>query len=365
MAGPSKKANEPEPRPIIVKKVIVEGHGGHHGGAWKVAYADFVTAMMAFFLLMWLLGATTEKQRKGIADYFTPTLVETKQGSAGSNGMFGGDSFEGKENYPTTGGQGSLSITIPKDASGVKDRGGVDHKDRRAQDQTRFQKVKAQLDKKLASTAALRRLARHVRFTETREGLRIDLIDEADFAMFGMGTDRLLPQARALIGEVAKVISGVPNDVIVRGHTDGLPYASGRSMNNWLLSSSRAEATRKALSDSGIANARFAKIEGVADRDPLVAGNIYDPRNRRMSIILAWSKGAGMPGDDDSGPDGLTAAEQAAIRKRDDPQRRFQANLRAMDMGGTGLPDGAVPINAAPGGVSSGKVGDTGHRAHH
>src|SRR5690606_33422284 len=112
----------------------------------------------------------------------------------------------------------------------------------------------------------------NVRFTETREGLRIDLIDEADFAMFSMGTDRLLSQARALVGEVAKVLETMPNPLIVRGHTDGLPYAAGRTMNNWMLSSARAEATRKALSDEGIGNGRFARIEGVADREPFVKG---------------------------------------------------------------------------------------------
>ena len=347
MAG-KKAANEPEPRPIIVKKIIADGHGGHHGGAWKVAYADFVTAMMAFFLLMWLLGATTEKQRKGIADYFTPTLSQVKQGSAGANGLLGGDSFQSKDNYPTTGGQGNLAITIPRDATGVKDRGGRDHKDR---DRQKFEQVKAQLERKLAAAEALRKLARNVRFTETREGLRIDLIDEADFAMFGMGTDRLVPQARGLIGEVAKVIADVPNNVIVRGHTDGLPYASGRSMNNWLLSSSRAEATRKALSDSGIGNGRFMKIEGVADRDPFIAKDIYDPRNRRMSIILAWSQGA----DSD---DGDSAPRPAS------PQTRTETELRKLDMGGTNLPQGAVPINAGPG-VATGKVGDTVRKAAH
>ena len=107
-------------RPIIVKKVIEEAHGGHHGGAWKVAYADFVTAMMAFFLLMWLLGATTEKQRKALADYFAPTIVKTKQESAGSNGMFGGDSIIAADNYPHRAGQtGTRSITIPRDVVGV------------------------------------------------------------------------------------------------------------------------------------------------------------------------------------------------------------------------------------------------------
>ncbi|MBB6123820.1 flagellar motor protein MotB [Sphingobium subterraneum] len=348
MAGNSKRsANEPEPRPIIVKKIIVEGHGGHHGGAWKVAYADFVTAMMAFFLLMWLLGATTEKQRKGLADYFTPTLVEMKQGSAGSNGMFGGDSFDKKENYPTSGGQGNLAITIPRDAKGTKDDGA---RDRKSRDKQKFDEIKKKLEAKLKMTAALRKLARNVRFSETREGLRIDLVDEADFAMFGMGTDRLVPAARTLVGEVAKVVAGVPNDIIVRGHTDGLPYSSGRTMNNWLLSSSRADATREALAQFGTPNSRFAKIEGVADREPFIPGDIYDPRNRRMSIILAWSHGGEKALADAPVVDPAT---KQAIRERDDPKRTIMAEIRARDMGTTGLPAGAVLINAQPAAAKS------------
>src|SRR5438874_9324573 len=120
MAGPAKRGrNEPEPRPIIVKKIIEAGHGGHHGGAWKVAYADFVTAMMAFFLLLWLLGATTEKQRKGIADYFTPTLVKVREQSAGANGLLGGSSITDVDNYPHRSGQtGTKTLTIPRDATG-------------------------------------------------------------------------------------------------------------------------------------------------------------------------------------------------------------------------------------------------------
>ena len=173
MAGGNKRAvNEPEPRPIIVKKIIVDGHGGHHGGAWKVAYADFVTAMMAFFLLMWLLGATTEQQRKGLADYFTPTLVELKEGSAGSNGLLGGDSMEGKENYPTSGGQGNLAITIPKD-TGNPDKS-KERAKAREKDSTQFKNVKAQIEAKLASNPAMRKFAKNIRFTETREGLRIE-----------------------------------------------------------------------------------------------------------------------------------------------------------------------------------------------
>ena len=342
MAEKKRGANEPEPRPIIVKKIIVDGHGGHHGGAWKVAYADFVTAMMAFFLLMWLLGATTEKQRKALADYFTPTLVELKAASAGSTGLLGGDSIMGKENYPTTGGQGNLSITIPRDASGTKEQGG---KNMKAADRAKFESIKKELEARM-NRRGMGKLRKNVRFTETREGLRIDLIDEADFAMFAMATDRLLPAARTLIGEVAQVLETMPNDVIVRGHTDGLPYANGRTMNNWMLSSARAEATRKALSESGIGNERFARIEGVADRDPYIKNDAYDPRNRRMSIILAWSRN----GAKDAGDEGLDEETRAAVAERDDPMRLAKAQATRLDMGGTALPQGVKLMNpTAPG----------------
>lgn len=344
MAEKKRGANEPEPRPIIVKKIVVEGHGGHHGGAWKVAYADFVTAMMAFFLLMWLLGATTEKQRKALADYFTPTLVELKMASAGSTGLLGGDSLTGKDNYPTTGGIGNLSITIPRDATGTKDQGG---KAMRAADRQKFEAIKKELEARM-TRKGLSRLRKNVRFTETREGLRIDLIDEADFAMFQSGTDQLVPQARTLVAEVSQVLQTMPNALIVRGHTDGLPYAAGRTMNNWMLSSARAESTRKALAETGIPNSRFARIEGVADREPFIKGDAYDPRNRRMSIILGWSRGGGNDQDEE-----VDAETKAAIAERDDPRRVAQAQATKLDMGGTGLPSGAALINPTAPGTSS------------
>ena len=302
MAAPAKRGkNEPELRPIIVKKIIVEGHGGHHGGAWKVAYADFVTAMMAFFLLLWILGATTEKQRKGIADYFTPTLVEMRQKSAGSNGPFGGDSIVSKDNYPHRATQaGSKSMTIPKDASGGTSIGEA----QKTKDRRHFGFLKKALMDRIQHDAALKRFAQNIRFTDTREGLRIDLVDKSDFSMFRVGTDVLSPDARQLMGQVAQVIQAVPNGVIVRGHTDALPYAAGRTVNNWTLSSARAEGTRRALADQGVPPSRFVRIEGVADKEPFIPGDRYDPRNRRMSITLAWSSpadpepAAGLPGAD-------------------------------------------------------------------
>jgi len=290
-AAPKRSRNEPEPRPIIiVKKIIAAEHAGHHGGAWKVAYADFVTAMMAFFLLLWILGATTEKQRKGIADYFSPTLVQMREKSAGSNGAFGGDSITSKDHYPHKAAQtGSKSITIPKDASGGQKEGASAI---RARDRIHFQQLQQKLAQRMAANKTLNGLAPHVRFTETPEGLRIDIVDGADFSMFALGSDALTPRAAQLIGDVATTVATVPNGVIVRGHTDSLPYAAGRDVNNWTLSSARAEATRKRLADGGVTPDRFVRIEGVADREPYEgATDAYDPRNRRMSITLAWTNG--------------------------------------------------------------------------
>jgi chemotaxis protein MotB len=272
-------------RPVIVKKVIAEAHAAHHGGAWKVAYADFVTAMMAFFLLMWLLGATTEKQRKALADYFAPTLVQTKQESAGSNGMFGGDSIVSVDDYPHRAGQtGTKAITIPKDAKGgPKESAGIER------DKARFEQLKQSLAKKMAESKELRRLAKNVRFTETREGLRIDLVDEADFSMFVSGTNQLTPDAMRLLDEVSTLVRGLPNGLIIRGHTDAAPYTRTAGMNNWKLSAERAEITRAMFARRGIGPDRFLRIEGVADREPYVPSNKFDPRNRRMSITLGWA----------------------------------------------------------------------------
>ena len=271
-------------RPIIVKKVIEEAHGGHHGGAWKVAYADFVTAMMAFFLLMWLLGATTEKQRKALADYFAPTIVKTKQESAGSNGMFGGDSIIAADNYPHRAGQtGTRSITIPRDVvGGPKEASG------REQDREKFQQVAKSLRERVQKKGELKRLARNLRFTETSEGMRIDVVDDADFSMFVIGTSQLTPEGARLFAEIAAPIAEAPNQLMIRGHTDAAPWSAQGGMNNWRLSVDRAEVTRHYLQFRGIAAERFARIEGVADREPYVPADRLDPRNRRISITLGW-----------------------------------------------------------------------------
>ena len=267
------------PAPIIVKKITIVA-AGHHGGAWKVAYADFVTAMMAFFLLLWLLGATTEKQRKGIADYFTPTLVKMRQESAGANGLLHGSSIVDADNYPHRAGQtGTKALTIPRDTvGGPKDGAGK---------LQRMNHIKDVLAQKLAKTEATRRLARQVKMVDTSEGIRIDLVDDAQFAMFQLGTTVLTLQARDLVKALSETLGPEGSALTVRGHTDSLPWRAGIVSNNWSLSAGRAEATRQALMLGGVPQDRFKRIEGVADREPLIQGSPQDPRNRRISVTLA------------------------------------------------------------------------------
>jgi chemotaxis protein MotB len=284
MANAAKKLiNEAPPRPIIVKKITVAAHHGHHGGAWKIAYADFVTAMMAFFLLMWLLGMTDEEKRKGLADYFTPTLIEYRQSSAGSDGILGGDSILAEENYPHKAAQtGARAIVIPRDASG-----GTRELSPTREDGQRSIDLQRAIQQRIARDPELRDLANQIRLTRTEDGIRIDIMDRADFSMFALGTDQLLPRARRLIGEVARAIDGGNERIVIRGHTDSRGYRAGQSMNNWLLSSARAESTRVALERAGLDRTRIGHIEGVADREPLVPANALDPRNRRISILLS------------------------------------------------------------------------------
>ena len=277
---PAKNGKQDNIRPIIVKKVIEAPHAAHHGGAWKVAYADFVTAMMAFFLLMWLIGATTEKQRKSIADYFAPTLMKTPSESAGGYGPFGGESILSDTKMqagaaPAVMSKAMLEFDLPEPAKDAN---------RRA-----FRSVRDAVEKEIRQDSALRKLAANIRFTETREGLRIDMVDDADFSMFFTGTSKMTPDAMQLLRSVNGAIRGVKNPLIIRGHTDSAPWTAASGGNNWKLSTSRAEQTRQFLTDAGIDTKRIARIEGVADSEPYVPDAPYDARNRRISITLGWA----------------------------------------------------------------------------
>jgi len=277
------------PPKVIVKKIYIEGHGGHHGGAWKVAYADFVTAMMAFFLLLWLLGATTEKQRKGIAEYFAPTLIDTHAIGIGGSGLLGGETILSQQklgNVASNASRATPGVVQP----GPKGGAGSGGTSSAAEDKKNFETMRRHLAEQIALSSRLAKLATHVRFVPTRDGLRIDLVDDADYSMFGLGTTMLEPEAAELIGLIAASVKDTDNPIMVRGHTDSLRFGDPRAMNNWMLSSGRAEATRRRLAMGGLSDARFERIEGVADREPMIENDPTDPRNRRVAITLLYRK---------------------------------------------------------------------------
>ena len=228
MARAAPHGNNQPPKIVIVKKITIAG-GGHHGGAWKVAYADFVTAMMAFFLLLWLLGATTEKQRKGIADYFAPTLIDKKSLGLGGNGVLGGESILSNNKLgPKAAAAPIASIGVPimqtgGDRSGTGDKGSLRNPTATALDQKAFEAIKQEIEKQIMSSKSLSKLASHIRFVPTQDGLRIDLVDDADYSMFALGTTALDSRASDLIGMIAGTIAGTPNTIMIRGHTDSVP----------------------------------------------------------------------------------------------------------------------------------------------
>ncbi|MFN5177591.1 flagellar motor protein MotB [Limnohabitans sp.] len=297
-------APEGEPvRPIIRKIIVEDGHGGAHGGAWKIALADMMTAMMAFFLLMWLLGATNEDKRKSVADYFRPAShSQINFGElAGSNGLFGGTSIIDPDGFPFSAKQTAmLERLTPQAQGGPNEKEGSSEQEnnkdgpqqdpsssaRQEQDRENFQKLEKELKQKLQDNRQLQGMKDQVSITREKDGVRIEILDKADFAMFGLGNADMNSKAAALIREVAKSIKDMPNKVTVRGHTDSLGFTPDSLRNNWTLSTERADATRQILQGAGVNSNRFSRIEGVADTAPFVPNNPADPRNRRVSITV-------------------------------------------------------------------------------
>ncbi len=330
-------------QPIIIKKKK-GGHGGHHGGAWKVAYADFVTAMMAFFLLLWLLNVTTSDQRKGIADYFAPVSVSRE--TSGSGGMLGGQTVTApgaqiNSSSPVTaetpatpsltgvGGEEPMSgaeggpeqaaeqagaeqkpsesrleyqqrleqlakqLGIPGQRPGEKLSDFADRiADATAQLQQQqsegkqFQQAANEIRQAIQSIPELQPLAQNLMIDQTPEGLRIQIVDQDRVSMFPGGSSQMYPQTRQLVIQVAQALSKLPHKLSISGHTDATPFAGNATRDNWDLSAERANATRRALMAGGIPESRIQDVVGRADRDLLVPDQPGSPRNRRISVVL-------------------------------------------------------------------------------
>ena len=326
-------------RPIIIirREEVVEG--GHHGGAWKVAYADFVTAMMAFFLLMWLLSATTEEQRVGLADYFSPNNILARSNS-GSGQPFGGTTpnaagslasdrgamqalktkpiplldveeddsettalastpkresgtadagkaepgqVEGKQGPGAVSGAASVQLRLPiapaapAAQSKVSDLG---QRERQA-----FEQAAEQIREAVRNDPALAEVAKQLAIDITAEGLRIQLLDEERRPMFPSGSALMADRTRALLAKVAPVLLRLPEQIAIDGHTDAAAFR-GTDRSNWELSAERANATRRILGELGLGDDRFRSVTGHADRDPMVKTDPMAAANRRIAILV-------------------------------------------------------------------------------
>ncbi len=255
--------------PVLIRRKKVINGGGHHGGAWKVAYADFVTAMMAFFLLMWLLNATTEKQRKGLADYFNPTIAVSRV-SSGGDGVLSGDSILAADVLAHNGTGAPDSLQSAQAASGAEDAG--------------LAAIEQKLLARFGESMVSDRLRRHIVTRLSDEGLVIELFDTAETPLFSPDTAEAMPVLQELTRIVADVVALATNPVAVSGHVKAYPVTL-RSDPVWDLSTSRAKMMRGLLVTAGVDQARMQRVTGYADRRPATA----DPtasRNNRIEIVL-------------------------------------------------------------------------------
>jgi chemotaxis protein MotB len=277
MAGDNKKL-----QPIIVKRVKKAGHAAH-GGAWKIAYADFVTAMMAFFLLMWLLGSTTEGDRKGIADFFNSPLKI----SLFSSGSGAGDASHvikgGGEDLTRQHGQVKRG-DVPADSTYTL---AALREEQRRQESQKLEQLRMKVLSQIEDNPKLVGLAEQIKLDMTPDGLRIQIIDQQNRPMFALGSAQVQPYMRDLLREVGKVLTDVPNRLTLEGHTDAAAYAGGeRGYSNWELSADRGNASRRELLAGGLPEDRVLRVMGLAFSRPFNAQDGRDPQNRRISIIV-------------------------------------------------------------------------------
>ena len=303
-------------RPIIIKRIKKVG-GGHHGGAWKVAYADFVTAMMAFFLLLWLLNAVTEEQKNGIAQYFRPTLAV--QNTSATFTILAGqaqpmaDMSGGTSVQTETDDAEEADVTQPEPATGEGDRPETEEGDKpeagkgetpdpgegkapvdlqqaeaavAAAEQKQLEQIQSDIKNAIQESPELMELEKNLKIDQTEDGIRIQLLDQEKISMFPSGSAAMNPRSKELLEKVAEVVKSLPNKIEISGHTDATPYSGGHDYTNWELSADRANASRRVLVGAGISPDRLEKIEGRADTDPFVSNDPFDPENRRISIVL-------------------------------------------------------------------------------
>lgn len=257
-------------RPIIVKRIKKGGHG-HHGGAWKIAYADFVTAMMAFFLLMWLLGSASQGTLNGIAEYFkTPLKVA----------MSGGD------------GAGDATSVVKGGGNDLTKKAGQVNKSSKEQERKVLEKqaldnLQQKIQSSVEQSQVLKDYKNQMKLEMTPEGLKIQIVDEQNRPMFDSGSSRMLPHTRVLLQQLAQQLNQLPNRISISGHTDATPFGNGQNgYSNWELSADRANTARRELVAGGLQDDKVMRVVGVAAANPLIKSNVFSPENRRITIVV-------------------------------------------------------------------------------
>lgn len=273
-------------RPIVIKR-IKKVAGGHHGGAWKIAYADFVTAMMAFFLLMWLLSAASDDQKKGISEYFgTPMKIA----------FFGGEGLGDRSSIVKGGGadlttsDGQVDLAFKKNDHVIVDLDTL-RKEQERREYERLNQLKLKIEHAIESNPILNKFKNQLLIDITTEGLRIQIVDEKNRPMFASGRATLQPYTKFILHEIGKMLNDVSNRVSLTGHTDATPFPSGdRGYSNWELSADRANASRRELISGGMMPDKVLRVVGLSSAVLFDQENPFNPINRRISIIVMNEK---------------------------------------------------------------------------
>ncbi len=289
---------EGDQQPVIIKKVVKGGHA-HHGGAWKIAYADFVTAMMAFFLLLWLLNSVTQESLEGISNYFAP--VAPSASTSGSGDVLGGKTITEDGTLQNDTARDSVTVDLPPPKAGT---GGDFNESEQAEkteeedieakvsalEQEQLDEAQEQLREVIEDNPAFNQFRNSLLVDNTPEGLRIQLIDRDGLAMFPSGSSKMYLHAQKILEAVSKVILSVPQNISVSGHTDATAF-NRQNYGNWELSADRANAARRQLERFGVPDSRVNRIVGKGPKAPLLADDPSHPSNRRLSIILLRGTG--------------------------------------------------------------------------
>lgn len=287
-------------RPVVIKR-IKKVQGGHHGGAWKIAFADFMTAMMAFFLMMWLLGSVSKSQLKGIAEYFsTPLKMVLSSGPALGNASSivqgGGTDLSRTEGQDSKSGVNGL-MSRPKDLKAAK----------AALERLELEKLaqlKAKVESSIRGNRMLQLFEKQLMLDLTSEGLQLQIVDEQNRPMFALASAELQPYTREVLREIGMLLNDVPNKISISGHTDAKPFAGGeRGYSNWELSSDRANACRRELIAGGMEDSKVVRVVGLASSILMDKENPENPVNRRISIVVMNKKTeeAVLKGDEGTG----------------------------------------------------------------